>query len=423
MASSQSITTDDSTSCMDGLPPWGKFRDKIIENQALYDNTEFQNEYASNFSVNWPYDLIKALVFEEGQIKVSVMMDKYLSDLSHISMRKPFRDKYPEFKDLASSSNVLTLNSDAYISKHNLQSLQVAAPSKSPTHPCPYLLISADPIPSLLSLGDFFTASVITSATYITYTSHPRYINRTTTNGRCILAKREVEFHGLFMDTNGPITYFETTMVIPSPPSGLQADGQINAVWPGMQPCLDDNGNNSVLQNVVANEGTEKGEWYLIPFFCCSPPTRLTHNARVYPGYSLNSKFTLLDSSGRWLDEWSVDPGPDRIASGESPFSGNLTWDPMNYTQKHSPYQIAAFVIELQYDDDRPTSWDFGPVVWKNTTIESETSTFDWCRYDSDSIIINGSDTWEVASYGNRTRCIIDEIRFESMKPSLLRGI
>lgn len=82
------------------LPPWGKFRDKVIENQAKYDNLEFQNDYASNLCVNFPYDPMKALIFENGQIMVSPLLEKHLSDISNMSMKKPFADKYPDFKDV-----------------------------------------------------------------------------------------------------------------------------------------------------------------------------------------------------------------------------------------------------------------------------------------------------------------------------------
>jgi hypothetical protein len=81
------------------LPPWGKFREKVIENQDRYDNIEFQNDYASNLSVNFP-DPMQALIFEDGLIKVSVQLDRHLSDISNMSMKKPFADKYPEFKDV-----------------------------------------------------------------------------------------------------------------------------------------------------------------------------------------------------------------------------------------------------------------------------------------------------------------------------------
>jgi hypothetical protein len=82
------------------LPPWGKFRDKVIENQERYDNVEFQNDYATNLSVNFPHDPMKALIFEAGQILISPVLDKHLSDITNMSMKKPFADKYPEFRDV-----------------------------------------------------------------------------------------------------------------------------------------------------------------------------------------------------------------------------------------------------------------------------------------------------------------------------------
>ncbi|KAH8669629.1 hypothetical protein BGZ60DRAFT_375832 [Tricladium varicosporioides] len=82
------------------LPPWGKFREKVIENQARYDNPEFQSDYATNLCVNFSHDPMKALIFEDGQIMVSPLMDQHLSDISNMSMKKPFADKYPEFRDV-----------------------------------------------------------------------------------------------------------------------------------------------------------------------------------------------------------------------------------------------------------------------------------------------------------------------------------
>ncbi|KAH8586770.1 hypothetical protein B0O99DRAFT_695180 [Bisporella sp. PMI_857] len=82
------------------LPPWPSFRDKVIRNQGRYDNVEFQNDYATNLSVNFPYDPMKALVFEDGQIMVSQLMDRHLSNIKNMSMKRPFALKYPEFKDV-----------------------------------------------------------------------------------------------------------------------------------------------------------------------------------------------------------------------------------------------------------------------------------------------------------------------------------
>jgi hypothetical protein len=83
------------------LPPWGGFREKIIENQDKYDNVEFQNDYARNLSVNFPGDSMEALVFDEtGRILVSDALEKHISDLRNMSMKKEFADKWPEFRDV-----------------------------------------------------------------------------------------------------------------------------------------------------------------------------------------------------------------------------------------------------------------------------------------------------------------------------------
>ncbi|KAG9242121.1 hypothetical protein BJ878DRAFT_517102 [Calycina marina] len=82
------------------LPPWPSFRDKVISDQAQYDNDEFQSDYASNLSVNFPHNPMEALVFEDGRIMVSRLMDRHLSNIKNMSMKLPFALKYPEFKDV-----------------------------------------------------------------------------------------------------------------------------------------------------------------------------------------------------------------------------------------------------------------------------------------------------------------------------------
>lgn len=82
------------------LPPWGDFREKVIKEQTRYDNLEFQSDYASNLNVNFPYDPMKALVFEDGKITVSKLLEIHLGDIANMSMNKAFADKYPEFKNV-----------------------------------------------------------------------------------------------------------------------------------------------------------------------------------------------------------------------------------------------------------------------------------------------------------------------------------
>ena len=82
------------------LPPWGDFREKAIKEQTRYDNLEFQSDYASNLNVNFPYDAMKALVFEDGKITISKLLEIHLGDIANMSMNKAFVDKYPGFKNV-----------------------------------------------------------------------------------------------------------------------------------------------------------------------------------------------------------------------------------------------------------------------------------------------------------------------------------
>ena len=82
------------------LPPWPKFREFIIERQERYDNPEFQECYVSNLCVNWGRDPMLCLVFEGGEVRVSKCMEKHVSRLENMSMKRPFCEKYPEFRDV-----------------------------------------------------------------------------------------------------------------------------------------------------------------------------------------------------------------------------------------------------------------------------------------------------------------------------------
>ncbi|KAH7379900.1 hypothetical protein BKA64DRAFT_698157 [Cadophora sp. MPI-SDFR-AT-0126] len=88
------------------LPPWGKFRDRVIENQDKYDTPEFQHDYSSNFTVNFPWDPMKALIFDSGKMLISPVLERHLGDIGNMSMKKAFGDKYPEFRDVCRIDDV-----------------------------------------------------------------------------------------------------------------------------------------------------------------------------------------------------------------------------------------------------------------------------------------------------------------------------
>jgi Domain of unknown function (DUF3425) len=81
------------------FPFWPKFRDKIIRDQARYDTYEFRHDWATNLSINFPYDAGKSVTVVNGRLKISETLEKHLRPLSMASMRKAFVDKYPEFRD------------------------------------------------------------------------------------------------------------------------------------------------------------------------------------------------------------------------------------------------------------------------------------------------------------------------------------
>lgn len=82
------------------FPPWPGFRERIIRDQRRYDNEEFQRDYVTNFSLDFPNGPGKAVVLVDGHVRVSEFMERYIADLSIASMRKPFAEKYPEFSDV-----------------------------------------------------------------------------------------------------------------------------------------------------------------------------------------------------------------------------------------------------------------------------------------------------------------------------------
>jgi len=88
------------------LPPWGKFRDRVIENQSKYDTPEFQRDYTENFTVNFPFDPMKALIFDAGSMLISPVLERHLGDIGNMSMKKAFGDKYPEFRDVCRIDDV-----------------------------------------------------------------------------------------------------------------------------------------------------------------------------------------------------------------------------------------------------------------------------------------------------------------------------
>ncbi|PQE19100.1 hypothetical protein CJF30_00007446 [Rutstroemia sp. NJR-2017a BBW] len=142
------------------------------------------------------------------------------------------------------------------------------------------------------------------------------------------------------------------THLIPSPPTALQGQGpnwKIQATWAGLQP--DDQ--SCVLQNVVGNAGNEVGHWHHIPSFY-DGATKPSYTElyfedtqpEVYPGDEITSTWTLDTRTNKWLDTWSVMPGPTGSKKGEVPYGGNYTFDGSKFNPKVPDMTEVLLMIE-----------------------------------------------------------------------------
>ncbi|KAH7327046.1 hypothetical protein BKA65DRAFT_554606 [Rhexocercosporidium sp. MPI-PUGE-AT-0058] len=193
----------------------------------------------------------------------------------------------------------------------------------------------------------------------------------------------KVTFYGLEINSQAPITRFESTLLIPAvildtDPDSVQG---LRSMWPGLEPepvsCL--------FQNVLSNldlppKDTVDNAWYFFPYWCCAPAMDLVDNrTRLYPGDLLHNTYQWNPETKDWYQNWVVQPGELGHASGVEPLGGGLVIDghfDTKYTeQKWPPLVKAILSIELQGEG----KWDFGIVEWRNIIIEAQTRETDWC--------------------------------------------
>ncbi|KUJ23846.1 uncharacterized protein LY89DRAFT_744389 [Mollisia scopiformis] len=215
-------------------------------------------------------------------------------------------------------------------------------------------------------------------------------------------------FYGFEIPTPGPILKFDITVLIPNTSTNPLMASQIQAFWPGLQPAPQSE--NVLYQQVITNQGGGPGEWYLLPYWCCTPATNLATQRRVYPGDTLTTNFRWNAMSQNWYDNWALQPGEVGHAAGETPMGGAVN--------NFNPMQKAEVIIELQGKG----VWDWGQIVWSNIIIESQTTTTSWCTGDWE--VWQGADnkfqwtrTPPVATYNadfNTTTCYIGEVVFVS---------
>lgn len=85
---------------------WPKLREKILDNQDLYETEEFQQVYTASLNLNWPYrDLDVLEVIGDGrsagsEVMASEQFRRHLFNLENWSLDKEFARRYPELGDV-----------------------------------------------------------------------------------------------------------------------------------------------------------------------------------------------------------------------------------------------------------------------------------------------------------------------------------
>ncbi len=79
---------------------WGPLRDFVIMHQQRYETEEFKFLYMVSLDINWPHGDTNILASEGGVIRVTDVFARHVAELSNWSLGSPFRERFPELKDL-----------------------------------------------------------------------------------------------------------------------------------------------------------------------------------------------------------------------------------------------------------------------------------------------------------------------------------
>jgi hypothetical protein len=229
-------------------------------------------------------------------------------------------------------------------------------------------------------------------------------------------------FYSFSFAAKAPILRFESTLLVPTASPDISANGNVQAVWPGLQT-------DTLLQNVLTNQGGDgPHQWGHLPFACCGPALNLMDGGiQVYPGDSITNIYLWDIPADKWLDSWAVTPGTEGSQAGEKAFHGGLTFDQKSVfkpdnAQKLTPraYDTAVLAIELQ----GLGTWDFGPVHWRNIVIEASTTETEWCM----GFVGSGNLDWEastprVNTEGSVTTCYVASFIFKAPMEKVRRPL
>jgi hypothetical protein len=85
----------------------------------------------------------------------------------------------------------------------------------------------------------------------------------------------------------------------------------------------------------------------------------------------MTTDFELDTETGKWIDNWTLEPGSAGQAAGEKESSGGVNIG----FPKQGPLTDTLFEIELQ----NGAIWDFGPVTFENIIMEVNSTDTAWC--------------------------------------------
>ncbi|KAA8572568.1 hypothetical protein EYC84_003172 [Monilinia fructicola] len=139
----------------------------------------------------------------------------------------------------------------------------------------------------------------------------------------------------------------------------------------------------------------------------------LATDNKILPGDTIYSVFEYSSGTLVTSDNVTIIPGPASIKAGLK----ERTSSRQDSLQKTSPAAGKLNVARLRVWLGADTPWDFGPIVWKNVTITSQTTDPWWCNdawKASDNLNVTGRITmfW---GEGDKTIC---EYQYMSWEPT-----
>lgn len=68
----------------------------LIDNPEKYPFAVFSELYSRNVTVNWPYDTMDSVLYQDGDIILNPIFEKHIQKLSNWTVSSEFRDYLPE---------------------------------------------------------------------------------------------------------------------------------------------------------------------------------------------------------------------------------------------------------------------------------------------------------------------------------------